>query len=164
MRRRKKVLILVTMGLGVMILGGVAQAKDITGTNGDDNPLRGTDSADFISGLDGADYIVGEGGADGLYGGSGDDEVHGNAGRDHIEGELGSDEMFGGPSDDTISAVDGSADYVNCGSGSDIVNVDEIDIVNENCESATPTATATPAVTATSTATATPAVTAQQLP
>jgi hypothetical protein len=63
---------------------------------------------------------------------------------------LDPDELFGGGDDNTIMAAYGSADHVNCGSGTeDTASVDETDIVNENCENATATvpATAPPATT-----------------
>ena len=116
-------LILATMMLGVIMLSGVALAQNnIMGTDGDD-VLKGTDRADNLDG------------------GDGNDKVRGKGGRDNIIGGRGPDEMFGGPSDDTIYAADGYADYANCGDGSDAVYVDERDIVNENCETATLTAT-----------------------
>jgi hypothetical protein len=82
---------------------------------------------------------------------------------------LDPDELFGGGGDNTIMAVDGSADHVNCGSGTeDAASVDETDIVNENCENATATVPATVAATAPATAppatTPPAAVTAQPQP
>ena len=82
---------------------------------------------------------------------------------------LDPDELFGGGGDNTIMAADGSADHVNCGSGTeDTASVDETDIVNENCENATATVPATAAATAPArapTATTPPAaITAQPQP
>jgi hypothetical protein len=82
---------------------------------------------------------------------------------------LDPDELFGGGGDNTIMAADGSADHVNCGSGTeDTASVDETDIVNENCENATATVPATAAATAPATAppatTPPAAVTAQPQP
>jgi Ca2+-binding RTX toxin-like protein len=74
--RRRALIILANMMLGVLMLGGVALAKEKTGTSGSDD-LEGTNRADKIWGLQGSDYIAGEGGSDDLYGGRGKDEVRG---------------------------------------------------------------------------------------
>jgi Ca2+-binding RTX toxin-like protein len=132
--RRRALLILASMLLGVMMLGGVALAKEITGASGSDD-LEGTNRADKIWGLDGRDYIAGKGGSDGLYGGRGNDEVRGADGRDYIDGGHGSDYLYGGSKNDWLKAVDGERDRVNCGSGhDDKAYVDKIDRVNDNCE------------------------------
>jgi hypothetical protein len=47
--RRRALLILATMGLGVLLLGGVALADTIDGTEGPDD-LIGTDKNDVIHG------------------------------------------------------------------------------------------------------------------
>jgi Ca2+-binding RTX toxin-like protein len=64
--RRRALFILASMMLGVLLLGGVALAKEITGTSGSDD-LEGTNRADKIWGLRGSDYIAGEQGSDDLY-------------------------------------------------------------------------------------------------
>src|SRR5918993_233585 len=74
--RRRALLILASMMLGVLMLGGVALAKEITGASGSDD-LEGTSRANKIWGLQGPDYIAGEPGSDHLYGGRGKDEVRG---------------------------------------------------------------------------------------
>jgi Ca2+-binding RTX toxin-like protein len=107
--RLRALLIVATMSLGVLLLGGMALAVTKTctttgpcvGTNGPDR-LTGTDSADQIRGLGGPDTISGRGG------------------------------------DDTISVADGYKDDVSCGEGTDTVYVDELDIVNADCEAVTP--------------------------
>ncbi len=45
MQRRRALLLLASMMLGVLTLGGVALAKEITGTSGSDD-LEGTNRAD----------------------------------------------------------------------------------------------------------------------
>ncbi len=131
--RRRSLLILASMMLGVLMLGGVALAKEITGTSGSDD-LEGTNRADKIWGLQGPDYIAGEGGSDDLYGGRGKDEVRGADGHDYVDGGHGSDHLYGGRKNDWLKAVDGERDRVNCGSGNDDkAYVDKIDRVN-NCE------------------------------
>jgi Ca2+-binding RTX toxin-like protein len=132
--RRRALLILASMMLGVLMLGGVALAKEVTGTGGSDD-LEGTNRADKIWGLKGPDYIAGEGGGDHLYGGRGKDEVRGADGHDYVAGGHGHDQLYGGRKNDWLKAVDGERDRVNCGYGhDDKAYVDEIDRVNKNCE------------------------------
>jgi hypothetical protein len=132
--RRRALLILASMMLGVLMLGGVALAKEITGTRGSDD-LEGTSRADKIWGLKGPDYIAGEQGSDDLYGGRGKDEVRGAYGHDYVDGGHGYDHLYGGRKNDWLKAVDGERDYVNCGFGhDDKAYVDEVDRVNKNCE------------------------------
>lgn len=63
----------------------------IHGTNGADELLRGTNSADAIYGLWGDDSIEGVQGRDFLYGGMGDDTLDGGAGRNVLDGGGGFD-------------------------------------------------------------------------
>jgi Ca2+-binding RTX toxin-like protein len=130
---RRAILILATMSLGVLMLSGVALARDITGTFGDDLRI-GTNQADRIYGLGGKDTIIGRGGPDDCYGGSGMDVVRCGSGNDRIDGGFGEDELFGRAGDDTISAADGQEDQVNCGAGDDTAYVDQLDVVDPNCE------------------------------
>jgi Ca2+-binding RTX toxin-like protein len=124
-----------TMGLGVLLLGGVALADTIHGTSGPDD-LVGTDKDDVIYARGGADYVSGLAAADLLYAGDGDDTVVGREGNDSIYGNSGSDTLFGNESNDTInSAGDGVKDVVKCGIGkNDTAYVDKIDWVKKNCE------------------------------
>jgi Ca2+-binding RTX toxin-like protein len=131
--RRRALLILGTMLLGVMLLGGAALAKTITGTNGPDR-LIGTPNKDRISGLGGADYLAGRQSADQIYAGRGRDEVRAGNGRDQVAGGGASDQLYGGGGNDTINARDGYEDAVNCGTGTDTAYVDRIDRVNRDCE------------------------------
>ena len=91
------------------------------------NPLIGTPGADRITGGRGGDRIRGRGG---------DDRLSGRRGRDCISGGTGNDRIFGGPGRDRISAVDGTRDFVNCGSGNDRARVDRRDVVRR-CEHVT---------------------------
>ena len=132
--RRRALLILACMMVGVLMLSGVALAKEITGTGGSDD-LEGTNRGDKIWGLKGPDYIAGEGGSDDLYGGRGKDEVRGADGYDYVAGGHGHDHLYGGRKNDWLEAVDGEGDRVNCGYGhDDKAYVDAIDRVNKNCE------------------------------
>jgi Ca2+-binding RTX toxin-like protein len=93
MRRRAR-LIMASMGLGVLLLGGVALADTIDGTSGPDD-LVGTDKDDVIHASGGADYVSGLAGPDLLYAGAGNDTVVGREGNDRIYGNTGYDLLFG---------------------------------------------------------------------
>ena len=135
--KRRVLLIMATIGLGVLLLGGggVALADTIDGTSGPDD-LVGTDKDDIIHGSGGIDYISGLAATDLLYAGAGNDTVVGREGNDRIYGNGGSDTLFGNEGNDTIySAGDGVKDVVKCGLGdADTAYVDEEDWVKENCE------------------------------
>ena len=134
--RRRALLIMATMGLGVLLLGGVALADTIDGTSGPDD-LVGTDSNDVIHASGGADYVSGLAAADVLYAGAGNDTVVGRDVNDRIYGNNGSDMLFGEEGNDTIdSAGDGQRDVVKCGRGeADTAYVDKFDRIKKNCES-----------------------------
>lgn len=80
------------------------------GQDGNDT-LFGADGHDILYGGNGHDRLVGHSGNDRLYGGTGRDSLYGGTGRDRLYGESGSDYLDGGR--------DGTADYLNGGSGSD---------------------------------------------
>ena len=127
---RKMVLLCGALLVGVIVLSGVALAKDIRGTFGPDE-LTGTGQLDRIYGLGAADTIKGLAGNDDCYGGSGNDEIRCGTGNDRIDGGFGADDLFGGPENDTILAADGQVDYVNCGLGdNDTAYVDKDDEVD----------------------------------
>jgi hypothetical protein len=133
--RGRALLILATMGLGVLLLSGVALADTKYGTSAADD-LVGTDKNDVIQASGGADYVSGLAGPDVLYAGAGNDTVVGRDGNDRIYGNSGSDMLFGNQSNDTInSAGDQTRDVVKCGLGkNDTVYVDKEDRVKDNCE------------------------------
>jgi Ca2+-binding RTX toxin-like protein len=122
--------------VGVLLLGGVALAKDIRGTFGPDD-LEGTNQLDRIYGLGNADTIRALAGNDDCYGGSGADIIRCGEGQDRVDGGFGADKLFGGPANDTILAADGQEDRVSCGTGdNDTAYVDEFDVVVDNLGSA----------------------------
>jgi Ca2+-binding RTX toxin-like protein len=90
---------------------------------------------DRIYGLGAADTLRCLAGNDDCYGGSGADVIRCGIGNDRIDGGFGEDELFGDPGNDTILAADGRVDQVNCGTGTDTAYVDELDVVDPNCES-----------------------------
>jgi hypothetical protein len=65
-----------------------------------------------------------------------------------LAGDQGADRLDGGDGADRIAARDGEADTVTCGPGVDAADVDSVDVVAADCESATRTATAPPPVAA----------------
>jgi Ca2+-binding RTX toxin-like protein len=132
--RRRALLIMATMGLGVLLGGGVALADTIDGTSGPDD-LVGTDKDDVIHASGGQDYVSGLAGPDVLYAGAGNDTVVGREGNDRIYGNAGSDRLFGNQGNDAIYAGDRVRDVVKCGKGeADTAYVDKEDWVKENCE------------------------------
>jgi Ca2+-binding RTX toxin-like protein len=139
---RKTILVLASVALAMVVLGGVAWAANIKCPNGGTNQyhrlncwgtpqadtMHGTPQADSIIGKEGADTIYGRGNPrkpDALFGGAGMDKVYGQRGRDEISGQLGSDRLYGGPGSDTIgsngrsSPNDTSDDYLHGGAGGD---------------------------------------------
>jgi Ca2+-binding RTX toxin-like protein len=119
--------------VGVIMVGRAALADNKAGTFGEDT-LIGTDQLDRLYALGAADVIRGKAGNDDCYGGSGADEIRCGPGNDRVDGGFGEDDLFSGSGNDTISAADGRVDLVNCGPGDDTVYVDELDVVNEDCE------------------------------
>src|SRR5215213_8258773 len=133
--RRRALLIMATMGLGVLLGGGAALADTIDGTSGPDD-LVGTDKDDVIHASGGADYVSGLAAPDVLYAGAGNDTVVGRDGNDSIYGNTGSDMLFGEEGNDTInSAGDQTSDVVKCGQGdADTAYIGKEDRVKKNCE------------------------------
>jgi hypothetical protein len=82
----------------------------------------------------GADTVLGEQGADKVSGGHGEDVVDGGPGQDNIFGEyeLGCSNLLpcvGGA--DEIRARDGEPDLVACGVGTDVAQLDAVDVVRD---------------------------------
>ena len=124
-----------------------------TGTDGADvvSVLNVSEGASSIAGLGGNDVLKGGDSPDTIDGGAGDDDLNGGNGNDTIAGGPGRDQIVGDATaggcyvigylgtcktpwgNDTINAVDGEADNIDCGPGTDVANVDAIDVV-ANCE------------------------------
>jgi Ca2+-binding RTX toxin-like protein len=129
----------VTIGLGAN--DGSAGEKDnvlddveiVLGGSGSD-VLTGEDGANTLAGGAGADQLNGLGGDDNLNGGTGADVLAGGSGDEVITGGPSPDKISGGSGDDVINAKDSSKDTIDCGTGSDRVTVDAIDVVSSNCE------------------------------
>ena len=116
-------------------LAGVAYAKIVSGTPGNDY-LLGSIKNDLIRGLRGDDYIRALAGVDLLHGGAGDDVVRGGGGNDRIYPGEGPDIVLAGAGNDKIYARDtGSLDSIDCGGGFDKVEtIHRDDRTLDNCE------------------------------
>jgi RTX calcium-binding nonapeptide repeat (4 copies) len=111
---RRMALLLVVMAAALMVVSGVALAKNIVGT----------DRGERIVGTENADVIDANGG---------DDVVIGKKGADRIRGGNGKDKQYGGRGSDIIYSDGGFRDLVNCGKGIDTAYVDSRDQV-AGCE------------------------------
>jgi hypothetical protein len=77
--------------------------------------------------------LAGGDGNDTLNGGPEPDVLSGGAGNDTMTGGGGIDDFFGGDDNDTIQALDGNAERISCGLGSDSVRNDFTDVIAD-CE------------------------------
>jgi hypothetical protein len=139
-RRRLIVGLLATMGLMVVLMAGVAIAKEQINCRG--GVCEGTQGDDLMRGTRGADMIVAKGGTDGVNGRGGSDLVRGGHGSDdpgsspsghdpsyHLEGGPGHDHVHGGLEDDSVTDEYGPAngypsdtDVLFGGRGDDFLN------------------------------------------
>lgn len=144
---KKSVLLLASMVLALILVGGAAWAATIqcsneeskcVGTSGPDTIYGADTNHDFgygddIRGREGDDRIYGRGGDDrerdsggGLHGDDGDDVVRGGRGNDSVYGGRGSDRVFGGPGSDSITGethnyVGPAPDFISGGEGDDFI-------------------------------------------
>jgi Ca2+-binding RTX toxin-like protein len=115
---RKTILVLASVALAMVVLGGVAWAANIQCPTGH-HPLGypicvGTAKADKMIGIsktsrsermygkEGGDTMYGRGGADGILGNYGADKLYGGSARDSLQGNEGSDKIFGGAGPDDL--------------------------------------------------------------
>jgi hypothetical protein len=77
--------------------------------------------------------VAGGDGNDILRGGDASDFLSGGPGNDDLNGLGGVDDYFGGDDNDTIQALDGNAERISCGLGSDSVRNDFADVLTD-CE------------------------------
>jgi Ca2+-binding RTX toxin-like protein len=133
--RRAGIAVALALLLMATPLAGVAYAKIISGTPGNDY-LLGTIKKDLIRGRRGDDYIRALAGDDLLRGGAGDDVVRGGGGNDEIYPGEGPDIVLAGAGNDKIYARDtGSLDTIDCGGGFDMVEtMHRDDRTLDNCE------------------------------
>lgn len=99
----------------------------ISGTNGVDDPLNGTNGRDVIAGLGGHDVINGLEGKDVICGGNGNDEINGAEGDDLVRGDSGSDTVYGGTEDDRVLGQAGDDFLYGDYWGSGVIGNDVID-------------------------------------
>ena len=121
----------------------VPVSNTIEGLPTDSDTIFGREGNDYLFGGGGNDAVSGDTGNDNCYGGSGNDKLYGGDGIDQIYDGLGNDTLFGGAGgdylfsgagadtvyggdgDDYVSAfIDGSANIVNGGSGTDRLIID----------------------------------------
>lgn len=129
---RRMILSLTTMGVAILLAGGLALAADVPcgggyceGTTGDDM-MTGSASEDEMYGIGGNDTMYGKDGADSMWGDwhqvietgePGSDTMYGGSGPDRLQGDERTDTLNGGRGNDRIDAEDGELDHVNCGRG-----------------------------------------------
>jgi hypothetical protein len=87
-----------------------------------------------MSGGPGADILASGSTSDVIAGDDGNDSVAAGGGNDRVDGGPGYDGLDGGDGDDALASADGLADRVRCGSGSDGVDADTVDVVDADCE------------------------------
>jgi hemolysin type calcium-binding protein len=109
--------------------------------------VDGGAAGDTITGSAAANRLRGMSGDDTLTGGDGNDEIDGGPGNDVIDAGRGTDTVNGGDGDDTIGALDGVADTITCGNGTDTVQADAQDSLAADCaDSIVPSGGPAPAV------------------
>ena len=106
--RRTVGLFVVAMGLGMLMVSGVALAKTFTCKA--NKTCVGTNEADDITGTNKADTIRAKGG---------NDTINARGGKDKVNAGAGTDTVRGGDGNDTIDIADGDNDLVDCGAGND---------------------------------------------
>lgn len=139
---KRTILLLSTIALGVLLVGGVALAATVQcqvngPCEGTDEPdkLIGTNQPDQMHGLQDDDLLLGGKGGDTMYGddtilsntvADGNDKLHGNDGIDRLFGFSGSDLLRGGGGDDSIQAWERSGvtgeDTVTGDGGNDLIS------------------------------------------
>jgi hypothetical protein len=113
------------------IVGG-SDRDSIDGDDGNDRLLGGA-GGDGIDGGYGADVIDGGPGADSIDGEQGADTIRGGDGPDQIRGGSGHNRIDAGSGNDELSSVNGVAERVRCGPGSDEIWADRADRLS-GCE------------------------------
>src|SRR5215210_8974674 len=121
MGMRKSVVLLASMLLGMLLVGGVALAANITcEPSTSDDPCRGTPEDDTMRGLARAnDFIEGLGGIDTIYGGGFRDNMEGGRGNDTLRGEGGTDTLYGDEKQESFDLPYSSNDRLLGGPGND---------------------------------------------
>jgi hypothetical protein len=98
----------------------------IRGMNGNDQ-LMGEAGDDHLDGASGDDQMWGGDGRDILLGGIGNDQLVGGNGDDRLNGQAGLDQMWGQAGNDVLISIDAAfAEYVDGGTGADIMWIDRV--------------------------------------
>ena len=113
------------------VMDGTDGLDTIVGLGGDDT-IRGLGAPDRLTGdgnaaaVQGDDELFGGDGSDNLIGGAGSDLLSGEGGDDEVSAGflVGADAVEGGPGNDTVNAVEGQSDDIDCGPGRDSVRFD----------------------------------------
>jgi len=99
-------------------------------STGASDVIWGEAGNDTIFGGPGNDYVYGGDGNDRINGEDGNDVIHGDDGMDVITGGDGTDYMYGDAGDDQFYALDGVAETIHGGSGSDsFLDSDQTDVL-----------------------------------
>jgi Ca2+-binding RTX toxin-like protein len=101
----------------------------LTGNAGHDKLLGGAGD-DRLNGSGGHDKLWGELGVDRLYGHAGYDMLDGGAHVDRMWGDAGIDTLYGQGSNDQFYTLDGEADALYGGSGTDLAQRDDGDLIS----------------------------------
>ena len=97
-------------------------ADTVSFDDGDQSVLGGA-GADNINAGDDDDTVYGGDDGDTITGGFGNDLIYGDAGNDSISSGYGADTVYAGDGDDTMWVSRSDFDYVDAGSGSDVIYV-----------------------------------------
>ena len=117
-------------GNGNDSLSGGDWKDELWGEAGEDS-LYGGAHNDTLRGGRGSDALFGEAEFDTLDGGDADDYLEGGAGHDQLTGGSGADRMFGlAGNDNFVNALDGFADTVRGGPGTDKAEPEDIDDIS----------------------------------
>jgi hypothetical protein len=137
------------IGADVEVLGGGRGDDRLTGNAGV-NQLAGRGGTDALFGAGGSDRVFAGGGAtppaltaDSLDGGAGSDQLFGSDGPNLVTGGADADAIHPGKGRDTVRALDGAVDVVECGRGDDIVHNDPFEFLL-GCERSDPYSSASP--------------------
>jgi hypothetical protein len=91
-------------------------------------------SVEDVTGGSGNDVLTGTSGPNTISGGPGNDTVNGSGGDDSLDGGAGRDVLDGGSGADRLSSRDDEADDDRCGTDTDTVSGDYLDVLAADCE------------------------------
>jgi Ca2+-binding RTX toxin-like protein len=97
-------------------------ADDVTGGSGNDTINVGGGASNFVIAMSGNDTVSGGTGRDDIDGGAGNDSIVGGDGADNLTGGAGSDIFY------FASGEGGDADYIDAGTGTDVILTNGADI------------------------------------